>query len=87
MNLTRKNGGAVAATFPVTDNHQIMLVTDKGKLIRSPINDVRITGRSAQGVTLFRIGEDEKVVSVAWLVEDGEEETGGVEEAGLNQEV
>ncbi len=76
MSLTKKNGGKVAATFPVTDNHQIMLVTDKGQLIRTPINDVRITGRSAQGVTLFRVGADENVVSVAWLIEeegDGEE--------------
>src|SRR6185369_13852990 len=36
MSLTAKNGGKVVATFPVSDNHQIMLVSDKGQLIRTP---------------------------------------------------
>ncbi len=81
MNLTKKNGNAVAATFPVTSDHQIMLVTDKGQLIRTPIGDVRITGRSAQGVTIFRVGTDEKVVSVAWLIEEDEDEAEEVAEA------
>jgi len=70
MALTNKNGGEVVATFPVTDSHQIMLVTDKGQLIRTPVETVRTTGRSAQGVTIFKVGSDENVVSVAWLVQD-----------------
>lgn len=74
MGLTAKNGNAVVGTFPVTSDHQIMLVTDKGKLIRTPVRDVRFTGRSAQGVTLFKVADDEKVVSVAWLIEEDEEE-------------
>ncbi len=74
MSLTAKNGGEVVASFPVTDDHQIMLVTNMGKLIRTSVRDVRITGRSAQGVTIFKVGQDEEVVSVAWLIEDDEEE-------------
>ena len=74
MALTKKNGGEVVATFPVTDSHQIMLVTDKGQLIRTPVENVRVTGRSAQGVTIFKVGDDENVVSVAWLVQEDEEE-------------
>ncbi len=74
MALTKKNGNAVAGTFPVTDDHQIMLVTDKGKLIRTHVNTIRITGRSAQGVTIFKVGTDERVVSVAWLIEDQDDE-------------
>jgi DNA gyrase subunit A len=74
MSLTKKNGGEVVATFPVTDDHQIMLVSNKGQLIRTPVNNVRFTGRSAQGVTVFRVAEDEKVVSVAWLVAEDEGE-------------
>jgi DNA gyrase subunit A len=70
MALTSKNGGKVVATFPVTDNHQIMLVSDKGQLIRTPVENVRITGRSAQGVTVFKVAPDENVVSVAWLVQE-----------------
>ena len=73
MSLSKKNGGEVTATFPVTDDHQIMLVSDKGQLIRTPVDKVRFTGRSAQGVTIFRVDKDEKVVSVAWLVADEED--------------
>jgi DNA gyrase subunit A len=49
-----------------------MLVTNGGKLIRSPINDIRIAGRSTRGVTLFKMDEGERVVSVAHLAEMGE---------------
>ncbi len=73
MSLTDKNGGEVVATFPVTNSHQIMLVTDRGQLIRTPVENVRTTGRSAQGVTIFKVGADENVVSVAWLVQEDEE--------------
>jgi DNA gyrase subunit A len=83
MALTSKNGGEVVATFPVTDSHQIMLVSDKGQLIRTPVENVRITGRSAQGVTVFKVAPDEKVVSVAWLIqEDGPESEEGIEAPG-----
>ncbi|MGQ0528162.1 MAG: DNA gyrase subunit A [Alphaproteobacteria bacterium] len=70
MSLTARNGGAMVSTFPVTDSHQIMLVTDQGQLIRTPVETVRITGRAAQGVTIFRVGENEQVVSVAWLIQE-----------------
>ncbi|MCB1783402.1 MAG: DNA gyrase subunit A, partial [Alphaproteobacteria bacterium] len=75
MALTTKNGGKVVATFPVTDSHQIMLVTDGGQLIRTPVENIRMTGRSAQGVTVFKVGEDESVVSVAWLIQDDEDDS------------
>ena len=78
MALTKKNGGEVVSTFPVTDSHQIMLVTDQGKLIRTPVENIRTTGRSAQGVTIFKVNDDENVVSVAWLVQEDDED-GGVE--------
>ncbi|MGE4313147.1 MAG: DNA gyrase subunit A [Pseudobdellovibrionaceae bacterium] len=73
MALTAKTGDVVA-TFPVTDDHQVMLVTDQGKLIRTPIHDVRFTSRSTQGVMLFRVAENEKVVSVGWLIDEDEDE-------------
>ena len=74
MSLTKKNGGEVVATFPVTDSHQIMLVTDQGKLIRTPVENIRTTGRSAQGVTVFKVDSNENVVSVAWLVQEDDED-------------
>ena len=74
MSLTSKNGGEMVATFPVSDRHQIMLVSDQGQLIRTPVENIRITGRSAQGVTVFKVAPDENVVSVAWLIQDEDEE-------------
>ena len=73
MDVTDKTG-ELAATFPVTPEHQIMLVTDGGQMIRTGVVDVRITGRSAQGVKLFTVGKGEKVVSVASLIEEEEDE-------------
>ena len=70
MQLGERNGSEVVASFPITDNDQLMLVTDKGKLIRCPVNDIRIAGRQTQGVTLFNVSDEEKVVSVAKLDEN-----------------
>jgi DNA gyrase subunit A len=82
MSLTAKNGGEIAATFPVTDDHQVMLVTDAGQTIRLPVHDIRFTGRSAQGVTMFKVAGAEKVVSVAWLVDDEDEDEVLLDENG-----
>ncbi len=71
--ITSKRNGPVVGSFSVENKGQIMLVTDRGKLIRSPILDVRIAGRNTQGVTLFNTSEDEKVVSVASLAENVDE--------------
>src|SRR3546814_16368859 len=74
LDLTRSGGreAGVVAAFPVALGDQIMLVTDAGKLIRSPVDDIRIAGRTTRGVTLFRIDESERIVSVAYLPEDEE---------------
>lgn len=85
MALTDKNGGEVAATFPVTDDHQIMLVSDKGQLIRTRVVNIRMTGRSAQGVRVFNVAKGENVVSVAWLVPE-EDEGDAVEDAAAAEE-
>ena len=76
IEMTDRNG-SVVASFPVASSDQIMLVTDSGQLIRFAVDEVRIAGRRTQGVTLFRIEQDERVVSVAHLSEvngEGEEE-------------
>jgi DNA gyrase subunit A len=70
MTVNERNGRLVAS-FPVEETDQIMLVTDAGKLIRCPVDDVRITGRSVQGVRIFKTEDDEKVVSVERIPEDG----------------
>ncbi|MBV6487665.1 MAG: DNA gyrase subunit A [Pseudorhodoplanes sp.] len=69
MAVTAKNGKLVAS-FPVEEADQIMLVTNGGKLIRTPVAGIRIAGRSTQGVIVFDTAEDERVVSVERLSED-----------------
>ena len=77
MATTERNGSLIAS-FPVEHTDQIMLVTDGGQLIRVPVEGIRIAGRSTQGVTVFNTAQDEKVVSVERISDDGEseEETG-----------
>ena len=53
-----------------------MLVTDKGQLIRTRVDGIRIAGRSTQGVIVFDTADDERVVSVERLTEEGEENGG-----------
>jgi len=71
MQVNERNGKLIAS-FPVEDSDQIMLVTDKGQLIRCPVEDIRIAGRSTQGVIVFDTAEDEHVVSVEHIGEDSE---------------
>ena len=81
MEMSARNK-EVASSFPIEDDNQIMMVTDGGKLIRMPVEDIRIAGRKTQGVILFRTADNERVVSVTKLEADEgddeelEEETG-----------
>jgi len=76
MSVNNRNGKLVAS-FPVEDSDQIMLVTDKGQLIRCPVEGIRVAGRSTQGVIVFDTAEDEHVVSVEHIGEDTENGNGG----------
>jgi DNA gyrase subunit A len=75
MSVNNRNGKLVAS-FPVEDSDQIMLVTDKGQLIRCPVEGIRIAGRSTQGVIVFDTAEDEHVVSVEHIGEEAENGNG-----------
>jgi DNA gyrase subunit A len=75
MSVNERNGKLVAS-FPVEDSDQIMLVTDKGQLIRCPVEDIRIAGRSTQGVIVFDTADDEHVVSVEHIGEEAENGNG-----------
>ncbi|KDE19898.1 DNA gyrase subunit A [Acetobacter aceti 1023] len=74
-----KRGKEVAATLPVLEGTDVMLVTDAGRLIRVPVDQVRIMARQASGVTLFRLNDDERVTSVFPVMDDGEDEAGEAE--------
>ncbi len=68
----KRKTGSLIASFPVEDEDEIMLVTDGGKLIRTRVGGIRIAGRSTQGVIVFDTADDERVVSVERISEEGE---------------
>jgi len=72
MKTTEKTG-KVVAVFPVEDDSEIMIITQQAKLIRIEANQIRKTGRSAQGVRLIKTDAGDKVTSAS-LVEAAEEE-------------
>ena len=74
----------IAASFPIDESDDVMLVTNGGQLIRCPVNQIRIAGRATQGVRVLRTSGEEKVVSVERLAEQedkSEAEDGGEENA------
>ncbi|UJQ95048.1 DNA gyrase subunit A [Mariluticola halotolerans] len=86
MSITKKNG-PIVASFPIENDDQIMLVTDGGKLIRVPVDGIRIAGRATQGVIVLDTAEDEKVVSVERISEPepDEDEIGAEDGAGPDE--
>jgi DNA gyrase subunit A len=74
ITLAKRNGTSAVATFPVRPGDDVMLVTDAGRLIRVPADQVRITGRMAMGVTLLRLNSGEHVTSVFPVVDDAPED-------------
>src|SRR6185369_13244452 len=71
-NITRN--GPVVASFPATQADQLMLVTDQAKLIRLPLESLRVIGRGSAGVRLFNVADEEHVVSAVRLDEQEEPE-------------
>tara|TARA_Y100000590_G_scaffold224574_1_gene253966 strand:- start:3458 stop:6067 length:2610 start_codon:yes stop_codon:yes gene_type:complete len=61
--INSERNGNVAASFPVNDGDEIILSTDKGRIIRCAANGIRTAGRNTQGVRIFKTSGDEKVVS------------------------
>jgi DNA gyrase subunit A len=72
--VTSERNGGVVASFPVKPGEQLMLVTDQAKIIRTTVGDIRITGRNTQGVTIFKVADNEHVVGVAKIDESDEDE-------------
>jgi DNA gyrase subunit A len=66
--------GPVVASFPAVQADQLMLVTDQAKLIRLPLQSLRVIGRGSAGVRLFNVSGDEHVVSAVRLADDGGEQ-------------
>ena len=77
--LGGRAGSRLAASFPVEESDELMLVTDGGQMIRTRVDQIRIVGRSSQGVTIFRTADGEKVVSVERLADAGGDDASEVE--------
>jgi DNA gyrase subunit A len=75
MKTTEKTGRVVGVQ-QVTEDDQLMLISNKGKIIRMRIKDIRVIGRNTQGVRLIELEEGERVVSLARLAEKEEDEDG-----------
>ena len=67
--INSKRNGNVTSNFIVTDKDQIILSTDKGRVIRVQVKEIRIAGRNTQGVRIIKLSGEEKVVS-AIKIED-----------------
>ncbi|MDC1060070.1 DNA gyrase subunit A [Alphaproteobacteria bacterium] len=63
--ITSEKNGEVLDCFVINEDDQIILVTDKGQIIRININQIRIAGRSTKGVSVFKIPEGDSIVSVS----------------------
>ncbi|MFA5143184.1 MAG: DNA gyrase subunit A [Candidatus Omnitrophota bacterium] len=72
IKVTGKNGAAVGLKT-VSDKDEVMLMTEKGMVVRCPIKDIRATGRSTQGVRLMRLEAGDNVASVAKIVPEDED--------------
>ncbi|MBT4922172.1 MAG: DNA gyrase subunit A [Rickettsiales bacterium] len=72
--VTSERNGDVVASFPAFDDDEVIIMTDKGKLIRCSTVDIRIAGRNTQGVTILRTDKQEKVVSVCKIQKSEEAE-------------
>lgn len=72
MKLTEKTG-EIMGILPVTDKDDLMIITDKGQVIRTKISGISLLGRNTQGVRLINVKPDEKVVAVEKIVDPDEE--------------
>ena len=73
MALTEKTGDLVAQLM-VHDDEDILIITDDGTVIRTPVSDIRVCGRATQGVRLMRVGDGSRIVGVARAEAEEEDE-------------
>ena len=62
--------GNVSSSFPVNEGDEILISTNKGRVIRTAVKGIRIAGRNTQGVRIFKLSGDEKVVSAIKIVDN-----------------
>ena len=77
---TSERNGMVVGVLQVEDEDQVMLITTSGKVIRMPMDTVRIIGRNTQGVKLINLDEGEKVVALSMIAREQVNDDGGQED-------
>ncbi len=65
--VNSKRNGNVSSSFPVFEGDQILISTNKGRVIRTSVKEIRVAGRNTQGVRIIKLSGDEKVVSAIKL--------------------
>ena len=65
--VNSSRNGNVSSSFPVFEGDQILISTDKGRVIRTTVKEIRVAGRNTQGVRIIKLSGDEKVVSAIKL--------------------
>ena len=86
INVTEKTGSLIALK-DVTDNHDLMIITQYGNILRSPVSALRVMGRATQGVRLINLKENDIIASVACVLVSEVDEPGekdNIEEIDLN---
>ena len=71
--VTSERNGSIAASYSVKNDDDIMLITNSGQMIRCKVSEIRITGRNTQGVRIFKVEDNDKVVSSVCLTEETED--------------
>ena len=79
INVTEKTGLLIALK-DVTDNHDLMIITQFGNILRSPVSALRVMGRATQGVRLINLKENDIIASVACVLVNEEEAVEDAEE-------
>ena len=74
---TTEKVGPLVSLMEVVDTDDLMIVTDKGVMIRLPVADIRTIGRNTQGVRVIRLDEGARIASISRVMEDEEESGGG----------
>mgnify|MGYP003325334360 FL=1 len=69
MQISERNGQLIGAA-QVTDDDEVMLISDKGMLVRTRVSEVNVIGRNTQGVTVIRLKDNEKLISIAPISEE-----------------
>jgi DNA gyrase subunit A len=83
INVTEKTGTLIALK-DVTDNHDLMIITQFGNILRSPVSALRVMGRATQGVRLINLRESDIIASVACVLVSEDEETEDKISDGIN---